>query len=448
MDFKCFSFGVILLLIVNFCFGQDSALVSSSQIKMYDTDGSILKEIENQISIADLSANNEIISPVGFNVFIQKRVINYLTGVSDLSLSKFYATYGSDKSKLDLGFNIPVYFNSNRQLFLVVNPIFQANMKSEFSTLYSDGKWKNDIKGGLKLTYLIGKSSLTPEKNESKNNLKVFRTKKYNEIKKQFEKEYSEKEEKVALISNKVDEKSYVIKDLNKKELKYKRNKTLDDFGKDEAEFLIKEKGYSKFNTFWFSFWVLFPLSEADNYISPNNTQLFEKIKFSLWDVNFQFTWLHEKRRIGTFYFTPWIKVFQNNSAYADLMKKVDYVQYSQFPNSNTQNLALLDNNKAFIGDFDEFITTNINFQFVYMTPLEKKLIKPGFSFRFEKNWGEFSPTNLRFGLPISIQGKEKPVNIELQYRINDVGNYLGVDDHETSKIFGISLGLPIVLLY
>lgn len=422
------------------------ATKSFSQISNF----TILNDLKAEITKADTASKNRLMTDMGFNVFIQKKTMNYLTGASDLSLSKVYVTYGSDKEKLDVGFNIPFTNSDGTRLKLLLNPILQANMKNSFSTLYKDGEWKNDIRGGMKLTFFISNSFINfYDRQNGVNNLKVVRSKTYNSIKDGFNKAIENDTESVSLVSNPDLKVEMLGKgDLSDKDWEKKREKAFVQLGEAEASFVEKEREYSIVGTSWFSFWSFFPMSEAEKYISIDNTQPFEKVKFNFWELNFQYTYLLDHSRFGTFYFTPWVKYFQNNSASADLMDEVDYGKYSQFPGVNPQNLALLETNKAYIGEYDEFMTTNLNVQVVYMVGLRNTLLKPGVSLRFEKNFGDYHPANIRIGVPITIQGKEKPFNVELQYRFNDIFNYDDVEGHKSTKIFGVNLGLPISLLY
>jgi hypothetical protein len=410
------------------------------------TDSSILNDIKNEIITTDLDSER-LVTNTGFNVFIQKRALNYLTGVSDLSLSKFYASYSSENDKLNLGFNIPTFNPYTRRLAFVLNPILEADVKNSFATLYKDSKWKNNIRGGIKITYLIPFSTMNFYPS-SKDDLKILRTNKYNATAKTFSEDSKTKSTQVKLISDTTKLLTPTIQRVSEKKMRKRRNETFEALGIAEADYLEKEKAYTWMQTAWISAWTLLPLTEAEKYISSDNSQPFQKTKFNLWELNLQLTYLLDCKKVGTFYFSPWLKYFQNNSANADLMTTVDYGQYSQFPGSNPQNLALLETNKAYIGGYNEFMTTNFNFQIVYITPFQNTLIKPGLSFRYEKNWGDFSPTNLRFGLPLNIQGKDKPINIELQYRINDINNYKSIADHKPTRTVGISLGFPISLLY
>lgn len=235
-----------------------------------------------------------------------------------------------------------------------------------------------------------------------------------------------------------------------------KYDKKLEDFeseiAKAELETLYEKDSYTWSQTSWISLWGFYPLTEKKNYIAENNTQIFTKQKFNPWELNAQFNYLREGH-LGSFFFTTGYKLFQNNYALADLMTSVDYNQYLQFPGIDTLNAAILETNKAFIGKYKEFVTSNINVQVVLSLSDKKKdggekFLTAGISVRFEKNLGDFSATNWRFGLPLRFKGKDKAINIEPQVRLNNTNNYSNKENYKVQPVFGINLGLPFTALF
>lgn len=443
---KQYYVAILFCIISNATFGQSVG----APVRPAITNQTIKNDIKNAILATDAN-KDELITSTGFNVFIQKKALNYLTGVSDLSLAKFYATYSTDNDKLNLGFNIAAANPYTRRLAFIINPILEADVKTNFATLYKDEKWKNNIRGGLKVTYLIPFSTMNfwgEDTNKGRrDDFKILRANKYKEIVEKLDKETISKTKPVTLVDG-ITQLTPSNRDTSYRKTKKKRDENFEALGVAEADYLEKERAFTWLQTAWISAWTFLPLTEAEKYTSINNTTPFKKTSFNLWELNLQFTYLIDSKRIGSFYLSPWIKYFQNNSANADLMTTVDYGKYSQFPGTNPQNLALLETSKAYIGTYNEFKTTTFNLQMVYITPFQNTLIKPGVSIRVEKNWGDYSPTNLRFGLPLAIQGKDKPINIELQYRRNNINNYQSLVDHKPTKTFGITLGFPVSLLY
>jgi hypothetical protein len=215
----------------------------------------------------------------------------------------------------------------------------------------------------------------------------------------------------------------------------------------EEADALEKQGLYTILRTFWFSAWGFTPVTQRKYFVSPDNSELFAAEKFDAWELNLQLNFLWDYKRGGTVYLAPGYKVFQNNSAMADLMTAVDYEQYSQFPGSNSMNLAKLESNKAFIGTYKRFVTNNFNVQAVYMAPF-KGFINAGVSVKIEQNFGDYEAMNLKFGIPLKIDGNEKPINIEPQLKLNNVNNYADVEDYSVKPTFGVNVGLPFGTLF
>lgn len=419
-------------------------------------------------------ATKKLVTQAGLNTFFAKKSITYLTGTSDLSLSRFYTTYSGENNRLNLGINIPI--RQKNALLFVINPIFQSDLKNGFSTFYTDNKKKdwapsNNMRGGLKISFLPRWGKIwfykdSPETNGKKiktdlgrkQDLTIVRARTYEEILKARKKMKDEIDTKIPRLTNdssgKADKDSLVFskqaKDrLDNKLAKY--DKTIyEALGKAEADYMESDLPYTRARTFWFSVWGFTPFTKSEVYISPTASQSFLKTPYSLWDVNLQATMLYDWAKVGTVIINPWFTIMNNNSANASgMMEAAEYVKYNSLPGISPQDLAILEKGNAFYGDYKKFTTTNLNLQLVYFFPVREWPIQPGLSFRYEKYWGEYNPSNFRLGIPLSISGKgTQTYNIEVQYRWNDMDNYNGEADHKTTRIIGLSVGLPLAKLY
>lgn len=419
---------------------------------MAQTTGETLQKVRDRVTSTDRD-NSMLVTPAGLNVFTQRKVLLYSTGVSDLSLAKFFATYSTDNDKLNVGFNVPLSNRYTRRLAFILNPILEADVKNNFSTIYKNGEWKNNIRGGLKLTYLVPFSTINFRNDADavakRNGLKIKRTLRFKEIEDRMQKAEAAQRGTVTLLGgeNVTPVTKTLTAEKQAKTLKKKQEKAFEEIGTAEAEYLEQEGGYTWSQTAWISAWGFLPISKTEQFVAPDNTVAFSKVTLNTWELNLQANYMLDISKGGTFFTMAQVKRFNNNSANASLMTEVDYNRYTQFPGPAPLNYAQTESDKAYIGQFREFVTTTWSAQIVYMTPF-KGILVPGLSFRYEKNTGDYHPVNLRFGLPLTIRGKEKPVNLELQYRINDIGNYAGKADHSPTKVVGVSVGLPFSLLY
>ncbi len=426
------------------------------------------------------------------NLFIQRKVSTYLTGSSEISLSKLYATYSSESDKLTFGFNYPVKGNDDR-LISLINPLIETDIKDNFATLYKKGEWQSNIRLGFKYSYFFAKPTkikfygLESDRDQRSRMIRK-RAEATQTIIDKIDKEQMAYQKGVSTL---LQESRTALKAKYEAELKGLANKTDKDsegrkaeldamlktvakldaqepypydeklkeyeneLAKAEVNALYEKGGYNVSKTLWASAWGFYPLTERANYIAANSAQKFTKEKFRPWELNFQLNYLREGSM--TLLVSPTFRVFQNNSALADLMTSVDYNTYLQFPQViDTFNTAILESNKAFIGKYDEFVTSSFAMQFVFALSDRKKkdggerFLTPGVSMRFEKNFGDFSAFNYRLGFPLRFKGKDKDkaVNIEPQIRWNNLNNYADKEDYKVQPTFGINVGLPFTPLF
>lgn len=238
---------------------------------------------------------------------------------------------------------------------------------------------------------------------------------------------------------------------------KIDKPKSLDEYKTQivqaEVDDLYKAYSYNCFRNYWISVWGFYPVTEKDTYISTGNSQNFSAQKLKLWEFNAQGNMIFEKNNKVSFYGALGFKVFSNNSAISDMMKLVDYYQYEQYAPTTYNNLAVLENDKAYIGKFEEFTTTNLNLLLILSLPNtdsagKERFLTPGVSLHTEKNIGQFHAMNLRVGIPLRFRGKSTPINIEPQIILRDINNYSKITDYSLKPVIGINVGLPFTALY
>lgn len=144
------------------------SVISPAQTKI----DSLKKGLEKYVTATDLKFENQIVSDEAYNIFQQKKTSYYLTGASEVSLSKVYATYSSEQDKFNFGVNFKVGYRekdpekadrSKNQLNWLLTPLVETNIKKSFSTLYEKGKWNSDIRIGGKINYFLKANSIIQE---------------------------------------------------------------------------------------------------------------------------------------------------------------------------------------------------------------------------------------------------------------------------------------------
>ncbi|MGA6121629.1 hypothetical protein [Sphingobacterium anhuiense] len=487
-------FTVIFLTVTALVWGQTQTVPKSK------TD-SLRENLQKYVQKTDTTFSGGLVSERAFNLFLQKKSSYYLSGASEVSISKLYATYSSDEDKFNFGVNFRNK-SEDEKLRWMATPIVETNVKKSFTTLYKKDEWQSDIRIGGKFTMFFGGKlkyygmNVTKDAKSSKKKYRHQETqmmivrsmelvkingkidaleaaKKYTDGKTKIQfnnslndleklvntkaktKELQEEYDKTLTYITAIKEnENKVINELVDKELD--EPATLDEFKTQiataEVNKLYESGSYNTFRNFWLSVWGFLPLTERKTYVAIDNTVSFDRKKLKLWEANLQGNGIWEYNNKISFYTAVGWKIFQNNTALADLMTPVEYYQYSQFPETATSNLAVLDNNKAYIGEYKEFVTNNFNVQIVAsLSNTDKngkeKLVTPGISVFVEKNIGEFSAMNLRFGVPLRFRGKSTPINIEPQILLKDITNYSSKAERE-KPIIGINVGLPFSALF
>lgn len=178
------------------------------------------------------------------------------------------------------------------------------------------------------------------------------------------------------------------VSDINDIDYSKKLEEYKMEFAKAEADLLENKHTYSSSYVFWFSTWGFYPLVNSEIYTSTDSTQPFKAHTSAPWEANLQGNFLWEGKK-GTMFFNVGYRIFNNNSALADLLTQVDYNQYTQFVGSANINYALLQSDKAYIGTYSQFVTNNINSNLVLMLPF-KGFCNFGISGKIEKNFGDY----------------------------------------------------------
>jgi|GEM_PF-1619964 len=475
-------------------------LYAFKQARAQNPFNSLQRNLSDYVVNTDTTDRNLLVTSKAYNLFFQKKMTTYLTGASEISLAKVYATYSSENDKFNFGINFKWPRKEDEKLHTLLTPMLETNVKKGIATFYEKDEWKSDIRLGAKLTIMFRSGVITYDGLDNANSHKVNMVKKRNEalraISKQIKTESSSYRERTSAtlsksitlmrgsaqklkdslenirtallidggattkLDKKIAELETEIKQVSS--LSDKPQVSIDDkfkkytseIAKAEVEALYEPKAYSRSSVSWISLWGFLPVTESKHFTATNYTERFTEVKFNPWELNLQLNTLVDGS-VASVYCAAGLKLFQNNTALSSLMAEVDNQQYYQFPMSgaDTFNTAVLKTNKAYIGNFDKFVTTNLNFLLVITAPDKKKkggekLVTPGISIKFEKNLGTFSAANWRFGVPLRFRGKEKPFNLEPYILWKNVNNYSDKANYKVQPTIGVNIGLPIVPLY
>lgn len=384
-----------------------------------------------------------------------KIISNYLSDVSDLSLSKSYAVLDNSEGKLFLGstFNLGSTFKGQENNSFVTVGV-KSNVKEGFSNYFGENKLNNDI--GISLKYII-KSGGTLYHN-SKNNKNVNEDQ-YKQILNSRKKLFLEKMSQLDSDVTKFKKNylleypdDYNLKDtlVNKKE--FVNSKIIEkggEFIKDEVEYIAKNKIYNQISFWWFSMEGYIPVTPSvyktsKDIFSKENQQKFSPYSFSFsanrwWSIP-------KTKDVETKYFIN--RIFKGNyliSIKADLVynnsiltNQITTLNFDEFQTylpqmNNTYYLVKTNSNEMYVGDYKEFITPKLLLKFVYIYPFEN--LNVGARFSIEKSFGYSSFLNWKIGVPFSFKDKDGNTKINFEIVKQNVMNINSI---------GINIGLPL----
>jgi len=376
------------------------ALVSYSQTneKLIQTQ---IDNYETQI-VTDKVYNTKTL-----NLLFNKELESYVTSVDVPSLKSLSAVLDNDDNSFSFGYSFDPRNGKATdylQFLTYVGLKMKGKKEDEFYTIFESDKAKNDIGAEIKGTWFYPGSIWTnKEKSPRKNIAKNRNTK----IKRKAIEEFE-----------------------NKTDLKAS---TIDDFiTKEEVDYILKENKYNSFSKAWVTFRAYYPIMNneydlIDNPIDFNKTQS----EFENWDISLSLNFFRHFNNSSSFTFSLIPKVFNNNNI---LTESIPSETFSTFGSSNNNQPVQTSTTNFFVGEFNEFTTSQLKVEFTSFFLFKGKI---GLSGAIEKNYGEnYDQTNWKLGLPISLKNArgESDINFEIQWREVNKNHFIGIS---VGKTFG-----------
>ena len=110
---------------------------------------------------------------------------------------------------------------------------------------------------------------------------------------------------------------------------------------------------------------------------------------------------------------------------------------------TDNQHDEALKYNKAYLGNYENFITPSAQFRLVYF-PVEYHL---GLSILVQQNFGKYNFLNSRIGIPVVLINSKKTPAIDFEFYVSftDITNQSETKNTPENKTFvGMSLGIPL----
>ncbi|WP_282123597.1 hypothetical protein [Algibacter mikhailovii] len=190
----------------------------------------------------------------------------------------------------------------------------------------------------------------------------------------------------------------------------------------EEIAFIRKEKLYNFLWDHYVTFEALLPVTERSYNLLPDVNQSSATTEtFMPWKTLLGYTSFWKRGNEQIIYLSAFGSVFNNNNAEIEKLDKFNLQQ----PNASN-NDVIEKTTEVFIGDFEQFVTTNIKIEGVTYF-LRKGSI--GLSGALEQNFGEYDALNWKLGVPFSLKDKKgKPtVNFELQWKEVNKNHLVGI---------------------
>lgn len=205
-----------------------------------------------------------------------------------------------------------------------------------------------------------------------------------------------------------------------------------------QATLLLDKQYFKVISTHFTSVAVNTPIIYPAYYVASSLTTKFQQQHSYPFEIGLSHTRFWESTRMGRLFLTIGGKVLNNNSVLCYTLQKTNLSDYKNRGGSDSNQLASIQNNKAYIGLFKTFITPSINLRLNYFPPGSHI----GLSILLDQSMGDYPILNARVGMPVVlINSKKLPaVNCEIYVLFYDVNNKL---HWRNSTSIGIGIGIP-----
>ena len=408
--------------------------------------------------LADMACSTgkgQLISNRAMNLFLANKVGSYLSGGEDLSYYKNNITFRSVDGELTV--NHSLFQASGKDVpitqFIVVG--VKANILNAFAANSNGSHFTNELGFTVRKTW-IGKTYTSFQKCEhvvnvdnkavdQKYAMDVLRAIIIHDMEASISNKFNDFEKSLnALESDELpgqnlEQAKFLARSKFMTELQENASR---QFAALQAAALIATNNYKSINTSWTSVSTYIPLIRekflvAETYSDDFKNQFGYPASFSLSHTRF---W--ENTSSGRLFFTISGRLLWNNSSHSESLEKVTLAEYRLHGGRDTNQLAQLSQHGAFIGPFNNFLTTGIAGKIVYIPPDWHF----GVTLILEQNFGSFKVLNGVFGIPIVLITKngEPSVNLEFQFRYYDISRSQQEQKSLSDKTsIGITLGIP-----
>jgi hypothetical protein len=428
--------------------------ISASLIKAQNGDSIIshLQSINNTITdIPCGSADAAAISNRAMNIFLSDKT-GYLSAQSDLSYFTNYVTFNTTESRLTVNHNFQEATGADDPIKKLFSIGLSINIPNNYASAFLDYRHETGL--GIIAGYKwLGKvktrfadCSVNQNKATQKEKMDALRT----GIVKDLATEIKNKEADLRISLKAIDSESVQglnsdsVKSIIEQNFYEELNESIDGiFATLQAETLTKTMNFKLISTHWTSIHCYVPVVFSKYVVAPSQTDAFQKEKSYPFELMLNHTRLWESSRTGRWFATFGGGILFNNSKLSYSLDKINYADYQIMGGTDTQHDEELKNDKAYLGDYKNYVTPSLQCRMVYF-PVEYHL---GISILVQQNFGSYNFLNTRIGIPvILINSKKTPaVSFEFYVSLTDLTNKADLAKNPVNKsMVGMSMGIPL----
>lgn len=375
-----------------------------------------LRAVHNNIKAPGCSSQ-QVISNRAMNIFLSDRVGSYLSGYKDLSLYKNNITFSSGDGIFSLNHN---FFQAKGldepvREFLTVG--IKTNAANAFAAAFLNKTFTNELGVTIKKSWI---------------------SKPVTAINNCFEKKLADinREQQLAMLASAITNKETEFKKslagvksegMSDTVFATVKEQLTNDFYKnlqEEASRQFAEQQYrelaatERFKSIalnWTNFSVYLPVLQQQ-FVSAESLAAAAANKRSYpFEVSVNHSRFWETKKYGRLLLTLDATVFLNNSVQSQRLQALSYQEYKSAGGSDTLLLGQRRINSIYIGNFKNFVTPVVKFNFVYF-PHASHI---GISTSLEQNFGNYKALNFTLGIPVVLIDKTTAPAANFEFRVN-----------------------------
>lgn len=411
-----------------------------------------LKSIND--SLVAKSCNSDDVAAISnraMNIFLSDKT-GYVNAKSDLSLFTNYVTFNTSESRLTVNHNFQEPTGADVPIKKLFSIGLSINIPNNYASDFFDYRHETGL--GLIAGYKwLGKvktrfadCNVSQNKPNQKHTMDALRVGIVNAVAEQVKNKETEFKTSLNEIPEEAvpDLSSDSVKAIIQRNFYEELNESSDEkFATLQAETLTQTMNFKLITTHWTAIQCYVPIVFSKYSVAPSLTEDFQNEKSYPLELTLNHTRLWESSKTGRWFATFGGGMLLNNSKFSYNLDKVNYANYKMMGGTDTQQDEELKNDKAYIGNYKNFITPSLQCRLVYF-PVEYHL---GISILVQQNFGSYNFLNARIGIPVVlINSKKTPaVTFEFYVSLTDLTNNADLTNELPNKAMaGLSVGIPL----